>query len=173
MIADSTSPEPDEPETKGIERDKHGDPVLQGTRMKERESYERVIDGLKIAAEAAAHMAFSHHEFGDAEAGIRRAKLAITLDKVRMRVVNLAGIEDRSRHHGTQEIRRNPMTIIDAVKRFNYGIKQASGGASQMATCYRDDQISERLAMASVSRELADLERKTRTPKRSFHPHLH
>lgn len=168
MTADSTSPEPDEPETKGIERDKHGDPVLQGTRMIEKESYERVVEGLKMAADGSAHLAFAHRDIGELELGMKWANLAIMLDKIRLAAIDVAAIEDKSRFRGTDEIRRDPMPFMRAVDRVNNGFKQAAGGMRQLATCFRADY-----RWSNMATMVENLERKTRAPKRSSHPHLH
>ena len=169
MTADSRSPAPEEkPEAKGIELDKHGDPVLQGTKMIERESYERVVEGLKMAADACAHIAFTCKSHGLVEEGVLWARRAMAIDKVRVAAVKCAGIEDNIRSHLTDEVRRGAMPFAVSRRRLNEGLMQAGGGMRQLATCFRMD--GRWSAMATMTE---NMERNWRSPRRSalYMPH--
>ena len=137
---------------KGIERGADGDPLPQGTRMIERDSYDRVIEGLKIAADAAAHLVKSESANGEQWRGI--AKM---LDQARKICVQHAGLGLVIVEKDTQEVRGDPMNWRWARDRFRYGIKQASGGCLQLAVCFRSD-----LWWSQMSKQLEELEVKLR-----------
>jgi hypothetical protein len=122
-----------EPEQK-IELDANGDPIRQGSLMNERQSYERVIEGLKMASDAAVHLV-AHEPLN---ASLWRG-LAAKLDQVRRACVQQAGIEDPIRQKKTEEIRHNPMAWRKARDRFRDGLVQTAGGMRQLATCHRCD----------------------------------
>lgn len=119
---------------KGIQLDAHGDPIRQGTLMIEKESYERVIEGLKIAADASRHLVKSE----SANAGQWRG-LAVRLDQARKICVQHAGLGLVMKEKETADVRGDPMNWRWARDRFRYGITQATGGCKQMATCHRSD----------------------------------
>lgn len=137
---------------KGIERGADGDPLPQGTRMDERQSYDRVIEGLKIAADAAAHLVKSESANGE-----QWRKISTMLDQARKIAVQHAGLGLVMKEKPTQEVRGDPMNWRWARDRFRYGIKQASGGCLQLASCFRMD-----LWWSNMSRELECLEMKLR-----------
>lgn len=132
-----------------VHRDSSGDPVSSGTRMIERESYERLIEGLRMSADAAQHL--SGHE--PESAGMWRA-ISDKLDQVRRIAVQEAGlglvIKERqtARKDGGDLMRYKP-----ARARFREGLQQASGGARQLATCFRAD-----LKWSLIARQLEELE---------------
>jgi hypothetical protein len=149
--------------TPGIELGRDGDPLPQGTRMIEIESYERVIEGLKIASDACMHLA--KRELTQEGVANRRG-LALKLDQCRRMCIQKAGIEDVVRSSPTQEMRGEPLPFKKARNRLVNGLAQASGGARQLATCFRLD-----LTWASVAQQLEKLERNIRNPKRMRHQH--
>lgn len=140
-----------------VVHDKNGDPVADplAVRMIEKESYERVVEGLRMAADGCAHIAFQLQE-------PKWGMLAIQIDKVRVAAVQIAGIEDGLRFRGTDAVRRNPMPFGDAYKRLLDGLKQAGGGMRQLATCFRLD-----MRWSAMAATIENMERKCRTPKRS------
>ena len=144
---------------KGILVDAHGDPLPQGTRMIEYESYERVIEGLKTAANALMHLA--KHE--DTREGVdNRRDLALKLDQCRRICIQHAAIDDPSRASPTEfEATGKPMAWKVARAQLLEGLQQASGGARQLATCFRIDLTWSRTAF-----QLETLERNVRNPKR-------
>lgn len=135
-------PIPEKKEAEGIQVDAQGDPLRQGTLMIERESYERVIEGLKIASDAAAHLA--KYETGKAWEVWR--KLANNLDQVRRIAVQKAGLGLAMKERETTEVRGEPMPWRRAKDRFREGLIQAAGGMRQMATCFRGDFAWSRMA---------------------------
>lgn len=147
----------------GLQVDRHGDPLPQGTRMIEIESYERVIEGLKIASDACMHLA--KRELTQ-EGVDNRRRLARMLDQCRRMCIQRAGIEDVIRSSPTQEMRGEPLPFKEARNRLLDGLAQAAGGARQIATCFRID-----LTWASVAQQLEKLERNIRNPKRMRHQH--
>lgn len=144
-----TDPNAELPPAAPIELDRHGDPIRQGTLMGERESYERVVDGLIIMAEAAAHMAQR-----DAKRREKLLQVAVRLDLVRVTAVQKAGISDKARQRETDLTPNPPMGWKAARTRFRFGAKQAQGGFSQLATCHRGELVWSTMA-ANVGR-LAD-----------------
>lgn len=146
---------PDEDDTKGIEVDRHGDPLPQGTRMIERESYERVIEGLKIAADACMHLVAQFpHEADNWRAWGRN------LDQCRRICIQQAGIEDTITARETTQMRGDPMRYRAARDRLLEGLTQAAGGCRQLGTCFRMNYFWARCAT-----ELEKMARNVRTPK--------
>ena len=113
-----------------------GDPLPHptGTRMIEKESYERVVEGLKMSADACMHLAKQEIENGDKWKAIGQL-----LDTVRLEACKLAGLDLAMRQLETQGARGNPYAWKHARKRFLDGLKQATGGMRQLATCFRGD----------------------------------
>ena len=142
----------EEDPNKGIKLDAHGDPVRQGTRMTEQDSLERVIEGMKIAADAAMHLA--KEEGTDTWVAI-----ALCLDQVRKGCVQQAGMAHTAEKK-TEKLRGDPMPWRKARERFRDGLVQAAGGARQVATCHRGDFWWSRIAT-----EIENLEAKIRNPK--------
>ena len=146
----------DDDETTGIPLDANGDPVRLGSLMVERQAYERVVDGLRIAAEACMHLA----RWERTAAGVDNRKLlARNLDSARRTAVRLAGIEDTMKLSPTAEVRGAPLAFKVARNRLIDGLTQAAGGARQLATCFRLD-----LRWSRTASELEDLIRKSRHP---------
>lgn len=134
-------PSTEDDPNKGIQLDSHGDPVLQGTRLIEKESVERVIDGLRIAAEAAAHLVKS-----EPANSIQWRGLAQKLDQARRVCVQHAGLGLVMREKQTQEANGDSENWRAWRDRFRYGITQASGGCRQIAVCFRMDLWWSRMA---------------------------
>ncbi len=113
-----------------------GDPMPHptGTRMIEKESYERVIEGLKMSADACMHLAKQEPENGEKWRAIGQL-----LDKVRLEAARLAGVDLVMKQLETEGMRGNPYTWRRARQRFLDGLKQATGGMRQLATCFRGD----------------------------------
>jgi len=142
----------------GILLDANGDPVRQGSLMVERQSYERVIDGLKIAAGAYMHLAAR----GATRADVDNCRgLALRLDQCRRICMQHAGIEDPGRASPSAEVRGEALSYKEARGRLLDGLTQAAGGARQLATCFRGD-----LLWSRVASDLERLERSIRTPRR-------
>lgn len=120
-----------------VEVGSDGDPLPDpnSVRMFERESYERVIEGLKMAAEGASRCARMEKEHTEYWAGFR-----VRLDQIRRIVIQQAGIGDVIKFNETPiSWGGDPGQWTDTRKQFREGIRQAAGGARQMATCQRLD----------------------------------
>lgn len=130
--------------------DAHGDPLpdVRSTKMIERESYERVIEGLKMAAEACMHIA--QHEPKEGE---KWKRLSLVFDKMRLCACQLAGVEATGTVKQTTEVRGTPYAWRRARDRFVDSIKQASGGMRQLAVCFRHDFRWSMMAQQLESRE--------------------
>lgn len=104
-----------------------------GTLMLERDSYERVVEGLKRSADGARHLVhWQQHGSWDAYAD--------RMDKIRVAVVRLAGIERPGDADPTRVFRGlSSLTRIDAYMRIHEGLTGAAAGARQLATCHRMD----------------------------------
>ena len=113
-----------------------GDPIPHpgGTRMIEVESYERVIEGLKMAADACAHLAKQEPEHGQTWRDIGKL-----IDQQRLRACQLAGLGLTMRQQETKDASGNPYSWRKARDRFLDGMRQATGGMRQLATCFRGD----------------------------------
>ena len=120
--------------------------------MIEKESYERVIEGLKIISDACAHLI--KHEPDDAE--IWRAYL-IRFDQARRICVQYAGLGLAMKENETAEVRGDPIPWKECRKRFLDGVVQAAGGCRQLATCHRGD-----LWWTHMADTLDDMARKLR-----------
>ena len=137
MTDDLTPPIPGTPEANDlVVRGADGDPLAHpgGTRMIEYESYERVVEGLKMAADACMHLAQSETQHSDTWKAI-----GALLDQMRLGAVKLAGIGFAMRQQQTTEVRGQAMTWRLSRQRFLDGIRQATGGMRQLATCFRMD----------------------------------
>jgi len=137
-----------------VVRGNDGDPLPAGTRMLERESYERVVEGLKIASDACLHLARQedHNAHVWSIAGVGAKKDAATrdaetwraicrlIDSVRYQAVALARIDHPGALNPTPALEGSKsMTWRQARDRFLNGIAQATGGMRQIATCFRAD----------------------------------
>jgi hypothetical protein len=113
-----------------------GDPLpdVRGSLMIERQAYERVIEGLKMCADACAHLARQEPQHGETWMSIARM-----LDGIRRQACQLAGLEATSTQRETQGARGNPYGWRRARDRFLDGLKQATGGMRQLATCFRGE----------------------------------
>jgi hypothetical protein len=164
MTDDYTPPIPGTPESNDlVVRGPDGDPLPdpRAIVMLERESYERIIEGLKIAADAAMHLAAQ--ELENMSAWLR---LAAKLDQVRRAAVQVAGIDSPSKQRETERLRGNALPWRDARGRFREGIKQAAGGMRQLATCFRMELLWLRMARdleQMQTKMLARAIRKTRS----------
>jgi hypothetical protein len=138
MTDESVPPIPGTPEANDlIVRGSDGDPVRDPrmVAMTERESYERVIEGLKMAADAAEHLARNEPE----NHGIWR-RLASNLDQCRRISVQIAGLGLTIKERQTEEPRgSSSMPWRPARDRFREGCRQAAGGMRQLAICFRND----------------------------------
>ncbi len=103
-----------------------------GTSMDERQSLERVVEGMKVAADGARHLAF-HYEDD------RFDYVAENLDKIRAWSMELGGNATPSAVRPTEVVRSSPMPPAQALSRLLEGLKQAEGAAFQMATGHRAD----------------------------------
>jgi hypothetical protein len=133
-----TTAEPDDPnhENNLVVRGSDGDPLPHpaGTRMIEKDSYDRVIEGLKMSADACAHIAKQEPQNGQTWMDI-----AGLLDRLRLQACQLAGLEATGTVRETQGASGNPYAWRRARDRFLEGLKQATGGMRQLATCFRGD----------------------------------
>lgn len=140
-----------------IETDANGDPILQGTRMLEKESYERVIEGLKMISDACSHL-------------IRHEPLRVEywrghmtrFDQARRICVQYAGLGLTMREKETQDLRGEPLPWRQCRQRFLDGIEQAAGGCRQLATCHRGD-----LWWSQMASTLDDMSRKLQAMRRA------
>lgn len=136
-MTDDATPLPGTPEANDlIVLGADGDPLPHpgGTKMIEAESYERVIEGLKMAADACAHLAKQEPQHGRTWKDIGQL-----LDKQRLQAVRLAGLGLTMRQQETQDATGNPYPWRKARDRFLDGLRQATGGMRQLATCFRGD----------------------------------
>ena len=125
-----------------IRDERTGDIVQEtGSRMDEHQSYQRVIDGLKIAAEASAHLVITDAEFGDYWRALRKA-----LDGLRKAAVGVSGLDLTMRFKETADPRGGFLPWREARDRLHEGIKQAAGGMRQLAVSHRGDMVYSRMA---------------------------
>jgi hypothetical protein len=131
-----------------VVRGPDGDPLPHpsGVRMTERESCERVIEGLKMSADACVHLAKR-----EPIQGATWKEIGAMLDKMRLEACRLAGLT--MRQNETPGARGNPYTWRRARDRFLEGLKQATGGMRQLATCFRNDVNWSLMAMQLDRRE--------------------
>ncbi len=131
-----------ETENNLVVKDDSGDIVQDnGTRMTERDSYERVIAGLRIGAEAAAHLIITDAEFAD-----YWRRLCKTLDGLRRAAMSIAGLDLTMKFSETVEPRHAFLPWRQARDRLHDGIKQAAGGMRQLAVSHRGDMVYSRMA---------------------------
>jgi hypothetical protein len=133
-----------------VVRDASGNPVPLGTRMIEKESYERIIEGLRMSSDAAQHLAGHEPD----SAGAWRS-ISLKLDQCRRIAVQHAGLglviqeNETKAKQGGDLMRYKP-----ARQRFREGLQQASGGMRQLATCFRND-----ITWSAMARQIEDMER--------------
>ncbi len=146
-----------------IETDANGDPIRQGSLMDERQSYERVIDGLKMVSDACAHLI--RHEPLKAEYW---RGFMTRMDQARRICVQYAGLGLAMREKETSgDLRGDPLPWRQCRQRFLDGVVQASGGCRQLATCHRGDLWWTRMAdtLDDMARKLqAARARRSRRP---------
>jgi hypothetical protein len=111
-----------------------GDPVSTGTKMIEKESIERVIEGLKMAEDACQHLAK-----GETVKASIWIDIAAILAKMRRDAVTLAGHDLAMKQEQMGNVRGEAYSWVKARRRFLDGMKQATGGMRQLATCFRGD----------------------------------
>jgi hypothetical protein len=87
-----------------IETDASGDPIRQGTLMLEKESYERVIEGLRMTSDACAHLI--RHE--PLKADYWRGFMT-RMDQARRICVQYAGLGLVMQQNQTAELRGEPL----------------------------------------------------------------
>ncbi len=135
-----------------VVRGSDGDPLPHptGTKMIEKESYERVIEGLKMAADACMHL--RRHEPENHTIWTDIGKL---LDKMRRDACILAGLDIVMQQLETPLGQGNPYGWRKARDRFINGIRQATGGMRQLATCFRGDLQWSLMAQGLERREIA------------------
>lgn len=137
-----------------VMRGSDGDPLAdpKSVAMIEYESYERVVEGLKIAADAAKHLARREPN--------RKAMwmvMSTKLDQVRRIAVQHAGIGLVMKQKQTGDVHGEGLGLIDARMRFRSGLKQAEGGCRQLGVAHRGEMI-----WARMSYQLRDLHDKVR-----------
>lgn len=114
----------------------NGDPMPHptGTRMIEKESYERVIEGLKMASDACMHLAKQ-----EPKEAVMWQDIGRKLDRLRLAACKLAGLDLTMKQLESQDVRGEAYAWRFARDRLLQGIKQASGGMRQLAVCFRAD----------------------------------
>ena len=155
-MTDITAPNgaPAAPPENLIPTDVNGDPVRQGSLMNERQSYERIIEGLKIAADAAAHLRAIEDESAQ-----QWTLMSQRLDQARRICVQYAGLGLVIKEKQTAAVHGRHMGWRQARERFRDGLVQAAGGCRQIATCHRGD-----LWFSQMATSLETLEAKIRNP---------
>lgn len=101
----------------------------QGSAMTERESLERVRECLKMASDAASHLAYHQNDH-------RWGIVCAMLDKI------------RADGHETEIVHSSRMSLFEAFNRHVEGLKQASAAARQVAVYHRVDEKWLKLAHA-------------------------
>lgn len=112
----------------------------RGVSMNERQSYERVVDGLKQAADGARHLSpWREDEEWD--------RLATLMDALRLSFVTIAKM-DRPGDASLSLPKAGGLILgpKDSYERVYAGLGMASAGARQMAVCHRGDVRYSRLA---------------------------
>ncbi len=125
--ADTAAFDPTAPVTEAVEQDH------RGSLMREFESYERIVEGLKKASDGARHMArWANPDLWNA--------LAQFLDQLRRAVVQEAGFDrPQDRNDSLQVFGGDGITWTDANTRLLTGLKDAGLGARQIAMAQRMD----------------------------------
>lgn len=148
---------PAAPPERLIETDSNGDPIRQGSLMDERQSMERVIEGLKMITDACAHLI--RHEPLQAE---QWRAFMTRFDQARRICVQQAGLGLVLKEKATEEVRGDPLPWKQCRKRFLDGVVQAAGGCHQLATCHRGD-----LWWSTMALTLDDMARKLNKMRRA------
>ena len=138
--------DPEEDDNALVERDAQGDVINPGTRLIEKESYERVIDGLRMAAEGCAH-----HAAHDPREPFWRMMMGM-YDKLRRMAIQQAGLDDVIRARETRLPGASDALGFQAAHaRIYEGLVQAEGGMRQLGTCHRGDFVFARMAETLAS----------------------
>jgi hypothetical protein len=134
-----------EPSEKQPGEEVYGDFAQRGTRMNERQSYERCVEGLKMASDGCRNLAvYFNRERWDAQADL--------FDKIRAGVVRLAGIgapadaTESKKKFGGDGLTRN--ASYDRVYR---GLTMAAAGMLQIAGGHRGDLRWSKIAFMAYS----------------------
>src|SRR5580704_5059008 len=98
-----------------VVRGTDGDPIPHpsGTKMLERESYERVVEGLKMASDACVHLAKREPLTASVWSDI-----ALMLDKMRRDAVALGGVDLVMKQQETERVRGEPLSWRAARQKF-------------------------------------------------------
>jgi hypothetical protein len=125
--ADTAAFDPAAPVTEAVEQDH------RGSLMREFESYERIIEGLKNASDGARHMArWKSPDLWNA--------LAQYLDQLRRAVVREAGFDrPNDARDSVQVFGGEGISWTDANSRLSNGLRDATAGAEQIALGQRMD----------------------------------
>ncbi len=125
--ADTADFDPTAPVTEAVEQDH------RGSIMCEFESYERIIEGMKIASDGARHMA----RYANPDPWNRYADF---LDQVRRAMVQLAGFDrPEDARVSFQQFGGEGISRTAALSRIRTGLDGASAGARQIAQAQRMD----------------------------------
>lgn len=124
---DTAEFDPAAPVTEAVEQDH------RGTVMLEKESYERIIEGMKVASDGARHMArYANPEHWN--------KYADFLDQVRRAMVQLAGFDrPEDARVSLQLFGGEGISRTEAMSRIRTGLDGAAAGARQIAQAQRMD----------------------------------
>ena len=108
-----------------------GDFDRRGSVMNEIQSYERVVEGGKMAADGCRNLSawFPGEDWGN---------LAIVIDKIRLGCVKLAGL-NRSADETILEKHGRAMSRNDSYSRVYNGLQMMAAGCFQIATGHRGD----------------------------------
>ena len=129
----------DDPEFAVSEPIEQGD--HRGSVMRELESWERIVDGMKMAADGARHVA--RHRSPD-----MWNKLALFLDTLRKAVITDGGFDrPEDAKETSAQWGGEGLSFTLAHRRLMDGLKMAAAGAEQIAQCQRMDLRWMRYAM--------------------------
>lgn len=125
--ADNPDLDPEFTPAENIERDH------RGSIMKEGESYERVVEGLKVASDGARNLA----RWADPDLWNAMAQY---FDSLRKAVVQLACLDrGADARESEQQWGGNGISRTEAMTRLTKGLKDAAAGANQIAQVQRMD----------------------------------
>jgi hypothetical protein len=123
---DTAAFDPATPVTEEVAQEK------RGTLMREFESYERIVEGLKLASDGARNMArWKNPDLWNA--------LAAFLDQLRKAVVQEAGFNRPEDAKDSAQVFGGEMSWTDANSRILNGLRDAGNGARQIALGQRMD----------------------------------
>lgn len=126
-------------------REIYGDFAPRGTAMTERQSYERVIEGLKIASDGCRNLAaYFNRDRWDMQAGV--------FDELRAAVVKLAGIgRSIDAIPSAKKFGGDALTRNESYDRIYRGLSDAAAGMLQIAGGHRGDLRWSRIAFMAYS----------------------